>query len=192
MGKIKLEFQKEILLLNKNIVYTHKKSKTSSSIKLAVYKNGDFIVTSPFFVSESSVYNFIIAKASWILKKIEYFKNKPQKERIIHTAGEIIAYKKQAEYILSKRLLHFNAHYNFSYNRVTIKNVTTRWGSCSSKSNLNFNYKMALLPEELVDYIVVHELCHLREMNHSKKFWQLVEEKIPNHKELRKQLKFYQ
>jgi hypothetical protein len=64
-----------------------------------------------------------------------------------------------------------------------------RWGSCSKKGNLNFNYKIALLPQRHSDYVIVHELCHLREFNHSKKFWDLVEQAVPNHRALRTELK---
>jgi predicted metal-dependent hydrolase len=90
---------------------------------------------------------------------------------------------------VEERLVHFNAFYNFSYNDVRIKNVKTRWGSCSTKGNLNFNYKIALLPPHLVDYIIVHELCHLEQMNHSVKFWSLVAKTIPDYRVRRAELR---
>lgn len=77
------------------------------------------------------------------------------------------------------RLHHFNQYYNFTWNRVAIRNQRRRWGSCSSLKNLNFNYKLILLPSHLQDYIIVHELCHLVELNHGKRFWELVAEQIP-------------
>jgi predicted metal-dependent hydrolase len=80
----------------------------------------------------------------------------------------------------------------FEYGKIFIKNQRTRWGSCSSKKNLNFNYRIALLPAELQDYLVVHELCHLQEFNHGKKFWDLVGGQIPGYKELDKRLKTFQ
>jgi predicted metal-dependent hydrolase len=74
---------------------------------------------------------------------------------------------------------------------VAIKNMKSRWGSCSSKGNLNFHYRVAFLPEELLDYVIVHELCHLKLFNHSKAFWNLVAEKSPNYSQLRKQLQHH-
>lgn len=93
--------------------------------------------------------------------------------------------------IASKKVFFLNQFYNFNYNKITIRNQKSRWGSCSSKGNLNFNYRIFLLPDELTNYIIIHELCHLKEMNHSKKFWNLVNEQIPNYKEKRRELKKY-
>lgn len=76
-----------------------------------------------------------------------------------------------------------------SQNRVAIRDTKSRWGSCSKKGNLNFNYRIAFLPPRLADYIVVHELCHLQEFNHSQKFWDLVSLAVPDYKILRKELK---
>ncbi len=99
------------------------------------------------------------------------------------------AYKEQARTLVSLRLTHFNQFYNLKLNRVFIKNQKSRWGSCSSKGNLNFNYKIALLPPHLADYIIVHELCHLKEFNHSHAFWDLVAQTMPDWKKRRNELK---
>ena len=80
---------------------------------------------------------------------------------------------------------------NVHFNRVRIKNVKTIWGSCSSKKNLNFNFKLSFLPEALIDYVFVHELAHLKHMNHSKAFWSEVEKQIPDYKKRREELKRY-
>src|SRR4051812_2511641 len=85
-----------------------------------------------------------------------------------------LEHKPAALDLVNARLAYFNAFYNYKYNKVTIKNQFSRWGSCSRKGNLNFNYRIVLLPPELADYIVVHELCHLGEFNHGQKFWDLV------------------
>lgn len=80
-----------------------------------------------------------------------------------------------------ERLEHFGQLYNLTYNRVAIRNTRSRWGSCSSKKNLNFNYRILFLPPELQDYLIVHELCHLQEMNHAKQFWDLVALQCPDY-----------
>ena len=93
--------------------------------------------------------------------------------------------------VAQDKIEYFNKFYNFKYKNITIRNQKTRWGSCSIKGNLNFNYRTFLLSEELMDYVIVHEICHLKEMNHSRSFWILVEEQIPDFKEKRKELKKY-
>lgn len=90
-------------------------------------------------------------------------------------------HKEQARSLIVGRIEHYNQHYNFTYNRVAIRNQRRCWGSCSSLKNLNFNYKILLLPEHLQDYIVVHELCHLAELNHGKRFWALVAQQMPEY-----------
>lgn len=87
------------------------------------------------------------------------------------------------------RLAYFNQFYNFSYNKVFIKNQKTRWGSCSSKGNLNFSYRIIFLSPEAQDYLIVHELCHLKEFNHSQKFWDLVAKQVPNWQEIHQKLR---
>ncbi len=97
--------------------------------------------------------------------------------------------KDKALQIVKDRIEYFNMFYNYKWNRIVIRNQKTRWGSCSKKGNLNFNYKIALLPQKSSDYIIVHELCHLGEFNHSRKFWDLVAKTVPGYKEIRKNLR---
>jgi predicted metal-dependent hydrolase len=100
-----------------------------------------------------------------------------------------LEHRARALELVTARLTYFNVFYNFKYNTIKIKNNSSRWGSCSRKGNLNFNYRIALLPPELADYLVIHELCHLGEFNHSKKFWELVEKTMPHWRTLRVRLK---
>lgn len=100
-----------------------------------------------------------------------------------------LRYKEEARALVEERINYYKNVYPFSSNKIRIKNQKTRWGSCSKKGNLNFNYKIVHLPQRLADYIVVHELCHLAEFNHSKKFWHLVAQQIPDHRKIRIQLK---
>ncbi len=104
--------------------------------------------------------------------QVEYYRQREFARRFVHS-----------------RLEMFNEHYRFVYNRVAIRNQKTRWGSCSKKRNLNFNYRIASLPIHLADYVIVHELCHLAEFNHSQKFWNLVARAIPDHRTRRRELR---
>jgi predicted metal-dependent hydrolase len=102
---------------------------------------------------------------------------------------EYLEYKNQALHLVKERLEHWNKHYKFEYKKVVIRNQKTRWGSCSKTGNLSFNYKIAKIPLHLADYIVVHELCHIGQFNHSQKFWDLVGETMPDYKKMRQELK---
>ncbi len=115
-----------------------------------------------------------------------------RKRRVRRRAGrkaEFIKYKLQARELVENRIAHFNVAYQFPIKKITIKNQKTRWGSCSKKGNLNFNYKIALLAPAMADYIIVHELCHLEQFNHSPAFWDLVKKTIPNYRAIKKQFK---
>lgn len=97
-------------------------------------------------------------------------------------------HSEDARVLVHAKLAYWNQFYHFSYNRVSIRNQSTRWGSCSSKGNLNFNYRIVHLPERLADYLIVHELCHLGQMNHSANFWNLVAQTIPDYEQCRADL----
>jgi len=98
--------------------------------------------------------------------------------------------REAARTLVHARLEHFNQYYNFSYNKVAIRNQKTRWGSCSNKGNLNFSVRILTLPPEAQDYLIVHELCHLKEFNHSSRFWDLVGEQVPEYKRIRQILRY--
>lgn len=121
---------------------------------------------------------------TWIWKRVRV------RRRIFVRSSKVEyqKYKEQARAMVHRKIASFNALYNFNVNKIAIRNQRSRWGSCSKKGNLNFNYRLMLIPEVLVDYVIVHELCHLGEFNHSKNFWNLVAQTIPNHAQLRKQL----
>ncbi len=100
-----------------------------------------------------------------------------------------LQHKEQARTLVKERLAHFNTFYKFDFKKVFIKNQKSVWGSCSTRKNLNFNYKIIFLSPQVADYLIVHELCHLKEMNHRAVFWSLVEKTVPNYKKLRKELR---
>ena len=132
---------------------------------------------------------FIKEKSVWVQRTLKRFDKTSKTQSRKFTASEIAEYKKKAQTLAAARLAYFNQFYGFTWARISIRDQKTRWGSCSRKGNLNFNYKIALLEPALADYIVVHELCHLRQMNHSPAFWKLVEKTIPDYAARRTALK---
>lgn len=114
------------------------------------------------------------------------FKRRKKRPRV---DTHFLAHKELAREIVHARVAHFNQGYSFSFGRISIKNQKRCWGSCSAKKNLNFNYKIIFLPEALMDYVIVHELCHLKELNHGAGFWEEVAKAIPSYKAERAHLR---
>jgi predicted metal-dependent hydrolase len=98
-------------------------------------------------------------------------------------------YRAEAARLINERTTNLSSHMGISYKRIVIRGQKTRWGSCSRKKNLSFNWKLIMAPEPVIDYVIIHELIHLKEMNHSKKFWELVARYCPGWKEHKKWLK---
>lgn len=101
-------------------------------------------------------------------------------------------YRQQAEKLIKERADELCPRLGVAYNRLTVRGAKTRWGSCSQKGNLNFNWKLMMAPEPVIDYVIIHELAHLKEMNHSKNFWKLVAEHCPKWRTHRKWLKSHE
>jgi predicted metal-dependent hydrolase len=100
-------------------------------------------------------------------------------------------HREAARVLVHARLAYYNSFYNFPLRKVFIKNTKSRWGSCSTRGNLNFNYKLLFVPQEVADYVVVHELCHLKEFNHGPNFWALVAKASPNFRTHRRALRSF-
>ncbi|MDB5187873.1 MAG: putative metal-dependent hydrolase [Candidatus Kaiserbacteria bacterium] len=143
-------------------------------------------VTAPVLLSKNYVDAYVRKHGAWIYKRQQ---QASQRNIIKVPKKDIPVLKEKTARIIKDRLGYFAAQYGYSYKKVSIRDQKTRWGSCSRSGNLNFNYKIALLPEKLIDYIVIHELCHLKELNHSKNFWNLVARACPEHLLLRKELR---
>lgn len=181
--------QKKILLRDQEVSYTLKSYRLSRRLRLLIYGNGEISVTKPVFVNEKTVEDFLISKADWIIAKL-----KTQQKTLIapgtaDSAENYLKNKKRAALFVKERLEYFNQFYGFNYGTISIRRQRTRWGSCSKKGNLSFNYRLVFLAPEEADYIMVHELCHLGEFNHSSKFWALVAKTVPNYLTLRRKLK---
>jgi predicted metal-dependent hydrolase len=154
-------------------------------------KPGEIIARAPLWMKDNEIYNFIDSKKLWIennLAKIE------EREKVIgiaeaFTKEEIKALAERTKIIIAERLEYYAPKIGVTYNRVTIRCQRTRWSSCSSKGNLNFNCLLALFPIEIVDSVVVHELCHRKHMNHSPQFYAEIEKVFPEYKRCNKWLK---
>lgn len=160
--------------------YTIKKHPRAKHIRISVRKDGSVTVTVPKRVAKKHGEAFVREKADWIRKRIEEQENSPSGLLLRGSEEEYQQYKEAARTLVHRRLEELNQVYGFEYGRVSIRNQRTRWGSCSAKGNLNFNYRIVFLTPQQQDYIVAHELCHLQQMNHSPAFWELVEQAIPN------------
>ncbi len=167
-----------------------KKSKRARVLRLNVYSSGKVVVTEPFNYDRTTVEKFVLEKEDWIKSKLEIVKNKINSSKML-IDGDYYKDKQKAMELVKNKIFFYNQFYLFPLNKFTVKNQSQRWGSCSSKKNININYRVLYLPEELCDYIIVHELCHLKELNHSHRFWNLVGMQCPNYKKLRAKLKEY-
>jgi predicted metal-dependent hydrolase len=181
--------KKKIYAGGKVIEYWEKTSWRIRRVSLSISPAGEIGVSRPWYISSHFLERLVLSRANWIFDKLKMQKEaKKCPWRRLDRAAYLQSREKARRFI-KQRLDHFSKHYDFSYRRVAIRNQRSLWGSCSNKKNLNFNYKIIFLPADLADYIVVHELCHLQELNHSPAFWKLVAKTLPNYKDLRKKLR---
>lgn len=148
------------------------------TIAIQIQRDGRVIVRCPNRMSEREIGLFVQSKSNWICKHISKFKEKDAEKL---NTEEIAFLRKQTAELVHKRVEYFAAIIGVSYNRVSVRVQRSRWGSCSSKKNLNFNCLLALVPADVLDYVVVHELCHLKQMNHSARFWSEVRKVLPDY-----------
>jgi len=182
--------KKKITLRNEKIEYTLRKHRQAKRLKVAIYCDGNCVVTLPWHMGILNAEQFIRKNGEWILEKMKAMKKIGRKSIFARSDHkEYLKLKEYARDFVSKRLEKYNQIYGFNYKNVAIRNQKTRWGSCSAKGNLNFNYKIILLPPRHAEYIIVHELCHLKEFNHSKRFWNLVAQTFPDYEKIVAQLK---
>lgn len=162
-------------------VEVRRSKRKSAAIKITAAMQ--IVVYVPLYVSDNEIERMVISKSKWIdehmLKVQSTIDERSKLEKI--TFEQIKELADQAVEYIPKRVKYYAEKENFVYNKITIKNLVSRWGSCSTKGNLNFNCLLMLTPDYVIDYIVVHELCHLREMNHSEKFWAEVEKIMPDY-----------
>lgn len=163
------------------------------TISIQIDENLQLTVRAPLRMPDSAVRKFIGEKTPWIEKNMRRMKErqealKAEPEEVL-TAEELRELAKEALRFIPERVSFYARIIGVNYGRITIRNQRTRWGSCSGAGNLNFNCLLMLTPPEIIDYVVVHELCHRLEMNHSPYFWAEVERVLPDYKKRRKWLK---
>ncbi|MBO5907268.1 MAG: M48 family metallopeptidase [Clostridia bacterium] len=144
-------------------------------------KDSALTVKAPYGTPRAKVEELIKKHSAWIQKQIIKQKT-PRKKDISLTDTEIKELKKRARLVLSAKTEHFSKIMGLNYGRITITSAKTRFGSCSSKGNISYSYLLLLYPEEAIDYVVVHELAHLLELNHSQRFYKIVEKILPDYK----------
>ena len=158
------------------------------TMALKVSEDGTVTVRIPYGVRPEEADRFVEAHVDWIRKRIAECRERAA-ARPAYTDREREAGKRLAKELLLKKCRYFAERMGVSYGTVTVREQKTRWGSCSAKGNLNFNWKLVLMPPEILDYVVVHELAHRLQMNHSAAFWAEVGKILPDYRERRQWLK---
>ncbi len=161
------------------------------TISIEITTDAEVIVRAPKRMSDKAIRAFVEEKRSFIDKNIDKMQARKESLAGIHhiTDEEYEELLLNAKRVIPERVKYYAPLVGVEYGRITIRNQRTRWGSCSAKGNLNFNVALMRTPIEVLDYVVVHELCHRLEMNHSSRFWENVERVIPEYKTYKKWLK---
>lgn len=164
------------------VIYSNRRT-----ISLSI-KDEKLIVRAPYGTLKSRIDSVVLEHSAWIMKHIN--KQKQRNETLGElTEDRIKALRRAAKEMLPIKVEYYSRIMGLKYGRITITSAKTRFGSCSSKGNLSFSYLLMLYPDSAIDYVVVHELAHLKEMNHSQRFYKIIEEVLPDYKERKKLLK---
>ncbi|MCR5769956.1 MAG: M48 family metallopeptidase [Butyrivibrio sp.] len=171
---------------NINIIRSNRKT-----LSLEIKNAGELIVRAPSRLSEKRIYKFIAEKEDWIQKHLQIAALRQESEENSENLSEwdIKVLTKEAQRVIPILTRQYAGKMNVTYGKITIRHQKTRWGSCSSTGNLSFNCMLMKTPRPIQEYVVVHELAHRVEMNHSERFWKVVEKYMPDYRERRKWLK---
>lgn len=176
--------------MNVEIIKTKRKT-----ISLEIHREGRVIVRAPLGITERELEDFIESHKSWIEQKRRLLEERKQQALSTKAppADEISPKEwKQIRTSFAEAVEEYCHRMNVTVGRITIRDQKTRWGSCSAKGNVNFNYRLYYMPRELMEYVVVHELAHRKHMDHSARFWEEVERYCPKYRTYRKELKKYE
>lgn len=153
-----------------------------TTIGIQITTSGEVVVRAPKCCSRSIIESILNKKKNWIQEQIAIQKAAMQNKQPPFSAKEKEAYRREAKELIERKAKNYSERMQITYHRITIREQKTRWGSCSSKGNLNFNWRLILAPESVLDYVVIHELAHLIELNHSSRFYQIVERWMPDYR----------
>lgn len=181
--------RKTVNILGNTIPYEVRISERAQRLRIAIYAEGRIVVTQPISVDDNTTEKYISSKKAWICKRLEGRRDRSVSESGQDIASNFAKHKVDAYILARSKVRKWNEFLGFTYSDIAIKDLKTRWGSCSANGELIFNHRILFLPEELQDYVAVHELCHLKVPNHTEKFWQLVEKALPNYRELAKAIR---
>ena len=155
------------------------------TLAVQIRADGTVIARAPLRMPKDRILCFLSEKASWIRMqqgRMQEREKMRQQARIHLDAAQEKELRERAKSVLAQRTAYFARQVGVTYGRITVRDQKTRWGSCSQTGNLNFNFRLILAPPEVLDYVVVHELCHRRQMNHSAQFWQEVAQVLPDYR----------
>lgn len=165
------------------------------TVAIQIQKDGSVLVRAPRRCSKSFIDGFVREKQDWIVRKQQELAirrermEEESRQQPVLTEADLRQYQRQAAEKIAQKVAYYGELMEVTCGRITIRDQKTRWGSCSTKGNLNFNWRLILAPEEVLDYVVVHELAHRKEMNHSERFWREVEKILPDYRSRRLWLK---
>ena len=157
------------------------------TIEIRIEGPGRVLVRAPLYAPDSEIRRVLDLRRNWISVHLEKEAAQALEPKLSREETEALA--KEALAVIPPRVREWAARLGVTYGRITIRNQHTRWGSCSSKGNLNFNCMLMRCPDAVLDYIIVHELCHRKELNHSPRFWAEVERALPDYKKAERWLK---
>lgn len=180
--------KRSILIGGIQFDYEVKRHVQARRTKITIHPGGRVVVTLPVRTREEYADRFVREKGEWIIKNVTKMMDVPT-HHFPTDKKNYKEHKRLALELVTERVEYFSKLYRFPYRELKIRDQKTLWGSCSRKGDLSFNYRIVFLTPDLVDYLIVHEVCHLKEFNHSPRFWKLVEMTIANYKVLRKELK---
>lgn len=159
------------------------------TVAIQIKSDGRVVVRAPMGMSKAAILRLVEEKADWIEKHQAQLQRQNESAEPAFTIEQLRQLAEAARQDLPRRAARFAPLVGVSFGRITIRAQKSRWGSCSGKGNLNFNCLLMLCPEEVRDYVVVHELCHRKEMNHSRRFWQELARVLPEYEKQRQWLK---